>query len=146
MTEGLKIIQVSDLADIERCVAVRHTVYVDGMGIAKSDEVDGRDPECWHFLAVLGGRDVGASRLLVVDGAAKVQRVAVLESERGHGIGSRIVQTMIDFAQERALAGTIKLSAQTRALTLYERLGFTAVGAVYLDVGMPHQDMVLEIA
>lgn len=145
MTDGLKILQVSDAADIERCVAVRHTVYVDGMGIAKSDEVDGRDPECWHFLAVLDGRDVGASRLLLVDGAAKIQRVAVLDRERGHGIGTGIVQFMIDFTREQALAKTIKLSAQTRALTLYERLGFNAVGAVYLDVGMPHQDMVLEI-
>jgi ElaA protein len=39
-----------------------------------------------------------------------------------------------------------KLGAQVHALGFYERLGFVAVGPVYLDAGIEHRDMVLGLS
>ncbi|MEO1720556.1 MAG: GNAT family N-acetyltransferase [Pseudomonadota bacterium] len=138
-------IAISD-AEIAHCLAVRRAVYIDGMGISEADEVDGFDPESTHFLATMNDQPVGAARLRIVDGAAKVQRVAVLLEARGCGIGSKIVEAMIAHVRDTAISDTIKLSAQTRAFTLYERLGFHPVGKIFDDVGLPHQDMVLSLA
>ncbi len=45
-------------ADIARCQVIRRTVFTLGQGVPVSIEVDGRDPSCTHFLAVLDGADL----------------------------------------------------------------------------------------
>ena len=35
--------------------------------------------------------------------------------------------------------------SQTHALGFYERLGFTAFGPEYMDAGIPHRDMVMDL-
>jgi ElaA protein len=42
-------------------------------------------------------------------------------------------------------AARAKLGAQTHALGFYEALGFVAFGPEFLDAGMPHREMVLEL-
>jgi predicted GNAT family N-acyltransferase len=39
----------------------------------------------------------------------------------------------------------VKLGAQIHALGFYERLGFAAVGPVYMDAGIEHRDMIFEL-
>ncbi len=38
-----------------------------------------------------------------------------------------------------------KLGAQVHAIGFYEKLGFEAVGPVYMDAGIPHRDMVMAL-
>ena len=40
---------------------------------------------------------------------------------------------------------SVKLGAQTHALSFYEKLGFTAYGPIYDDAGIPHRDMMLDL-
>jgi predicted GNAT family N-acyltransferase len=50
---------------------------------------------------------------------------------------------MINEIKNTQKAHTVKLGAQTHALSFYEGLGFTACSDEYLDAGIPHRDMQL---
>ena len=73
-------------------------------------------------------------------GTAKIGRVCVLKDQRGRGLGAALIRAALETSAGRA--ETAKLSAQVQALGLYEGLGFVAMGPVYLDAGIDHQDMV----
>jgi len=57
--------------------------------------------------------------------------VSVLKSERGNGLGSRLMETLLDFAKNTAHVEVITLEVnQTnkRAIALYEKFGFRKTG------------------
>lgn len=143
--DGLDIEIGTDKALQAACVSIRHNVYVDGMGISVADEFDGRDDDCVHVLVRLDGVPVGAARLMQMDHCVKLQRVAVLETARGRGIGGELVKASIDHARDHMAARQMRLGAQVKAMTLYARHGFVPVGDIFLDVGMPHQEMVRDM-
>ena len=107
-------------------------------------EIDGHDyEEKTRYVLVYNaaGIAVGTARFRPYgNGIVKVERVAVLSSERSGGVG-RMIMAAIE--QEAKAAGyiTIKLSAQLHAKMFYERLEFQAKGPVYLDAGIEHVDM-----
>lgn len=126
--------------DIIRCQAIRREVFTLGQGVAPAIEVDGRDPDCTHFLASLNGVDVGAARMRVVGSAAKAERVAVLGEVRGAGVG----RALMDALEQRAIAAgleRVKLSAQSEVVPFYLRLGYTAYGEEFIEADIPHRWM-----
>ena len=132
-------------ADIAACRALRRTVFIEEQGVSEADEVDGLDSQAIHILAKQDGRPVGSARLLTIGDTGKVGRVCVLQEARGTGLGAALMQAAV--AQFRTIPGItrVKLGAQLHALAFYERLGFTAYGAVFMDAGIAHRDMVLEL-
>jgi predicted GNAT family N-acyltransferase len=72
-----------------------------------------------------------------MDGHAKIGRMAVLAPHRGSGLGAQVLDAL---EREGASRGprTFRLSAQLSARGFYDRLGYTAVGDVYDEVGIPH--------
>lgn len=100
-------------------------------------EIDGLDPECRQFLAVMGGRPIATARLKSVPEGVKIQRVAVLKDARGTGVGHALMRVLMQAAEPRPML----LDAQTGALPFYEKLGFVAEGAVFMDAGIPHLRM-----
>lgn len=128
--------------DLETCLAIRRVVFIEEQGVSLADEVDGRDGEAEHLLALMDGAPVGTARMLVEGETGKIGRVAVLAAARGKGIGAALIRAAVDRLRERGLK-IAKLGAQTHALGFYEGLGFTAFGPVYDDAGIPHRDMKL---
>ena len=128
--------------DLETCLAIRRVVFIEEQGVSLADEVDGRDGEAEHLLALLDGAPVGTARMLVEGETGKIGRVAVLSGARGRGIGAALIRAAVERLRERGLR-VAKLGAQTHALGFYEGLGFTAFGPVYDDAGIPHRDMKL---
>ena len=50
---------------LDRCLAMRRTVFTEELGVPPEVDVDGYDVldgECLHFLVSDGGRDIGAIR------------------------------------------------------------------------------------
>ena len=118
---------------------VRNTVFTVEQGISKSLDFDGRDPECVHVLARLGdGESIGTARMLP-DG--HVGRIAVHKSWRGRGIGTRLVEYLIEVARDRGFA-EIYLHSQAQAAEFYTRLGFEARGEPFMEAGIEHVLMV----
>ncbi|MEO1026553.1 MAG: GNAT family N-acetyltransferase, partial [Pseudomonadota bacterium] len=95
-------------------------------------------------IALDGTEPIGTARVLVDDRTAKIGRVAVLDSHRGEGVGQDLMRTVLDDLRASGLARA-KLGAQTHAIGFYEALGFTAEGPEFLDAGIPHRTMTLDL-
>ena len=126
-------------ADAEGAIrAIRTTVYIEEQQVPAALEWDGLDDACLHVLARdAAGEPVATARLLD-DG--RLGRMAVYRSWRGRGVGTALLEELLTVARERGLA-EVWLTAQTRAIGFYERLGFRAHGPEFPDAGIPHRRM-----
>jgi predicted GNAT family N-acyltransferase len=115
-------------------------VFCDEQGVSLQAERDGRDDEALHVVALDRGQVVGTCRLLVADGVARLGRMAVEPSLRGRGAGLAVLREA-EHAAKRAGAGKVRLHAQTAALALYERAGYEALGAPFLEEDIEHVTM-----
>jgi predicted GNAT family N-acyltransferase len=126
----------------ETLMSIRTRVFVEEQGVPSELERDAWDPLCTHALAADGaGRAIGTGRLLP-DG--HIGRMAVLASERGRGVGSAVLVTLMQVARERAMS-EIRLHAQLRAKPFYERHGFVVTSGLYLEAGLEHVDMLVRL-
>lgn len=116
---------------------IRRRVFIEEQGVSQELEWDGNDEAAMHWLALLDDYPVGTARMLH-DG--HIGRMAVLIRSRGHGVGTVLLQSIIEYAREQKRR-ELFLHAQTHALTFYERLGFAAEGPEFLDAAMPHRTM-----
>lgn len=131
-----------DAADgLEDALAVRRRVFVEEQGVPEDLEVDGRDGSAAHFVAYVDGKPVGAARLREYAATTgKVERVAVLEPERGSGVG-RALMDAAESAARREGFDEVVLHAQAPVVAFYERLGYEVTSEEFEDAGIPHREM-----
>jgi predicted GNAT family N-acyltransferase len=119
---------------------LRHDVFCNEQGVPANEEVDGRDPEALHLVAIMDGTVVGTCRVLMVGSTAQFSRLAVLASLRRRGIATALLD--VAEAETRAAGGRrLVLHAQTYARELYERAGYRARGRVFVEAGIEHVAM-----
>ena len=106
---------------------------------------DGLDQRSWHLL---GRADDGAlhAYLRVVDPGLKytepsIGRVITAPEVRGTGLGRRLMCEGITRCEAVWPGRGIRISAQAHLVPFYGSLGFVAVGDVYDEDGIPHQEM-----
>jgi predicted GNAT family N-acyltransferase len=116
---------------------IRFAVFVEEQGVPREIELDEMDDACVHAVAFEGDVAVATGRLLP-DG--HIGRMAVLKPWRGRGIGSRILECLIEKARSRG-DREVALSAQVHAAAFYRAHGFTEEGGEYLEAGIAHQAM-----
>lgn len=133
--------------DLEKCLAIRDTVFVKEQGVEPSIERDGLDESSFHYIGEIDGKAIAAARVRMQDDRFKFQRVAVLKEARGRGIGESLMRFMMDeLANGPDAAGRhFFLSSQTYAVPFYEKLGFWVCSDEYEDAGIPHRDMRADI-
>jgi len=133
------------------CVEIRRKVFVDGQAVPIEIEFDGLDPDAEHFLAYGEGENdespiaLGTARMRIVDGAAKAERIAVLEEARGSGLGRALVESIERHARQSGLE-SVRLDAQVQAAGFYEKLGYLAEGEVFIEAGIDHRRMTKRLA
>lgn len=132
--------------DIATCHALRRVVFIEEQNVDETLEVDGHDADALHVLACLDGMPVGCARVLIAGDAAKIGRVCVLRAHRGTGIGQALMRATVDVLRARSDLRQAKLGSQVHALGFYAGLGFEPVGAEYLEAGILHRDMVLDLS
>ena len=140
--------RASRAVELERCMAIRDNVFVGEQNVPPELERDGRDDDCLHYLVTMDGEIIGTARVMVMDDRFKFQRVAVLPSARGAGVGGKLMDFMMADLAQRADAGEkhFFLSSQVDAVPFYERLGFDSCSDIYIDAGIEHRDMKRRIA
>jgi predicted GNAT family N-acyltransferase len=133
--------------DAERraALALRHEVFVEEQGVPLDLEIDEHDAMALHLVALDGDRIVGTCRLVEDGRRARFGRLVVARDARGRGTGA----ALLGEAERRARAlgcDEMVLAAQTAAMGLYERAGYTARGDVFLDAGIEHLTMEKRLA
>lgn len=109
-------------------------------------EVDGKDLHAWHVWLEEEGEILAYLRVL--DAGISYEEVSigrVIAKKRRQGYGGRIVAEGIRVAKEKMGAKAIRIEAQTYARSLYEKQGFVQTSEEFLDDGIPHIQMLLEI-
>lgn len=136
----LKRVNWEDAGDVLR--AIRRTVFVDEQGVPEALEWDGLDGRCIHVMATdADGAVIGTGRLLP-DG--HIGRMAVVRHWRNRGVGGGILKELIAAAADAGHASAV-LNAQTHAVGFYTRFGFEVVGDEFIEAGIPHRAMRLEL-
>ncbi len=120
---------------------IRTRVFQEEQGITPELEFDGLDHTATHLLAYIDGKPVGTARIRSIDEKTiKIERLAVLPEARRRGIGKQLTQKALSFAQEHHYQTAIA-NSQLYIKNLYEKLGFTPVGKVFQEAGIPHIKM-----
>jgi predicted GNAT family N-acyltransferase len=126
--------------ELAAAVALRRAVFCGEQGVPVELELDGRDGDAVHLVAVHDGEVIGTCRVLVDGGTAKLGRLAVVRPHRGRRTGSALVAA----AEAQALAAgasRIVLHAQAHATRLYAAHGFRVSGSPFVQAGIEHVTM-----
>ncbi|PTR15648.1 putative GNAT family N-acyltransferase [Nitrosospira sp. Nsp2] len=117
---------------------VREAVFIREQGISVELEWDRLDAECIHVLAADAMlHPIGTARLLP-DGT--IGRMAVLKEWRRQGVGSALMEKLLDEAKDRQVR-QVTLNAQVYVTAFYRKLGFQAVGEEFMEAGISHVRM-----
>ena len=127
----------------EDAFLVRQEVFIQEQGVPPELELDEFDPSAVHALAYQAGRCIGTGRLVDLGaGQAQIGRMAVLAPFRNQGVGSLILEKLLELAKSQGI-DSIVLHSQVSAIPFYEKLGFQAQGSTYDEAGIPHRNMIL---
>jgi len=139
---------VENEGELFSALAIREIVFIEEQSVPESLERDAEDAAAFHVLAMDGKHAIGTGRLVALPSApagehgtwGRVGRMAVLQSNRKGGTGSKLLMALEEEARRRKFAG-ILLHAQLSAMEFYKRHGYEPHGAVFEEAGMPHLEM-----
>jgi predicted GNAT family N-acyltransferase len=136
----------SSCQDVHGAFAVRERVFCEEQGVRPEDELDGRDAQALHLVALEpdGQRVIGTLRLLVDADRAKVGRVAVEREWRRRGIALQMLDLALAKARERGCV-RVRLAAQLVATEVYRRAGFAVESDPFEQAGILHVWMGLRL-
>ena len=123
MAPELAVRPPRDEAELRAALALRHEVFCVEQGVSEADEIDGRDGEALHVVAVRNGRVVGTSR-----------------GARRGGVGAQLLDAA-EAGARAAGAGRVILAAQVDAQRFYSARGYHTVGGHFVDAGIEHVRM-----
>ncbi len=75
---------------------------------------------------------------------AKLRQMAVREELRGKGVGRELLQKVESELKKKNFT-MIELHARMYAKVFYEKLGYTPIGEIFTEVGIPHVKMVKDL-
>jgi predicted GNAT family N-acyltransferase len=130
----MEIRRPRDEQELAAALALREAVFA---GVPLDD---GRDAEALQLVAV-DGEVLGTCRMLIEPGGtARLGRLCVRPAVRRRGLAAALLAA----AEEEARAvGAVRIGmlAQTGALPLYERAGYTPYGERFDEQGIEHLGM-----
>lgn len=130
--------------ELYEILRARSAVFVMEQRILYQD-MDETDRRAVHVFLRRNGSDVVAcARLFPGDEAGDVHMGRVLTTERGRGLGRRVVSAALWAAAFRMEARRIVIDAQTSVTGFYEKLGFRQVSGEYIIEEIPHVRMILD--
>lgn len=121
---------------------VRETVFIKEQHVPVDLEWDNDDQTAQHVIAKTENGDVIATARLLNNG--HIGRMAVLEPFRFQGIGTKMLNRLIEKARQNGLKDVF-LNAQISAVNFYTKAGFCIVGNEFMDAGIPHYKMVKKL-
>jgi predicted GNAT family N-acyltransferase len=124
-------------AEMKAALELRHEVFCVEQGVPEREELDGRDGDGVHLVAVSNGEVLATCRLLFVGPTVQFSRLAVRQSARRRGIASALL-ALADDETRAGGARRLVLHAQTYARSLYDGAGYEPRGRVFMEAGIEH--------
>ena len=135
--EELTAREVYDILQIRSAVFVVEQTCV-------YQDIDGVDLAAWHVF-LRDDRGIRAYLRAFWKDETTAQMGRVLTVDRGKGLGMEVLQAGIRTVREEMKAEKIFIEAQTYTIDFYGRVGFRVTGAEFLEDGIPHVPMELEL-
>jgi len=127
--------------DKDKLASVRRQVFIEEQNVPEELEWDKFDETAIHCLATIDGNAVGTGRLM---SNGQLGRMAVLKTFRHQGIGSKLLELLIN--EHRKISDKpIIIHAQTHAVNFYQKFGFVIKGDEFDEAGIPHYTMILTL-
>lgn len=124
-------------AEMAAALQLRHQVFCVEQGVPEREELDGRDGEGLHLVAVSDGHLLATCRLLFVGPTVQFSRLAVREDARRQGIATALLK-LADDETRAGGARRLVLHAQTYARPLYDAAGYRPRGRIFMEAGIEH--------
>jgi len=120
---------------------IRHEVFVVGQKCPANLEWEFEE-ESTHFLVLNENKAVATARHRKTKNGYKLERFAVLNTERRKGYGHIILRAIINDLKD--FEGNIYIHAQSEVLPFYEKIGFIKEGVEFQEAGIMHFKMNLD--
>jgi GNAT superfamily N-acetyltransferase len=122
-------------------VALRQHVLRSPLGLHYTPDQLAQDAGTRQFAAMRGDALVGCVMLHALDAThARLRQFAVTPEMQGQGVGSLLLNFFETTARDAGFC-QVQLSARETARKFYEKNGYTATGAAYIEIGLPHIGM-----
>lgn len=109
-------------------------------------DIDGVDIKARHFFIEENGKLLAYLRAFYTDDSKTVVKIGrVLSITHGIGLGTDIMRKAMADINENMKCQKICLDSQKSAIGFYEKLGFKTVSGEFLEEGVIHVIMQLEI-
>ena len=109
-------------------------------------DLDGIDYRSLHVFYEEDGSVIAYLRAYEKEDEPEVVQVGrVLTLEHGKGLGAKILKEGIEIIQKKMRPQSIYIEAQCYAIGFYEREGFQVCSESFLEDGIPHVQMRLDI-
>jgi predicted GNAT family N-acyltransferase len=140
--EEYHFIEISWSTAASDIIELRKKVFVIEQRFDESHLFDENDLDSYHILATnSSGTCIGCGRITL---KGKIDYIAVLINERGHGVGSMILKKLIQVAERYQIAD-LSLCTETALVHFYDQQEFKVDGPVYMKKGVPFQKMIKHI-
>ncbi|MBE8985787.1 GNAT family N-acetyltransferase [Nostoc sp. LEGE 12450] len=133
---SIKVAEISQ--DFPTIKAIRQVVFQDEQNVDPALEFDGKDAISEHLIAYLNEKSVGTARIRYLqDKTAKIERLAVLSTARGQGIGTKIMEKALQVIAKKNITEVV-IHAQEYVKDLYKKLDFVEEGEIFEEASIRH--------
>jgi len=136
----IKKFTFSDESLMKKAHTIRYEVFVIGQNCPEDMEWE-FEKESTHFLIFNDDKAVATARHRKTEKGYKLERFAVLNTERGKGFGHIVLKAILNDLSDYKSA--IYMHAQTDVIPFYEKMGFKKSGAEFEEAGIMHFKMKL---
>lgn len=136
-----------DLTTIElyEILSARADIFITEQNIHYND-LDRTDYNSYHFFFLENEKVVAYLRAFYVKENKKSLKIGrVLTRIHGKGLGRKLLNDSLNFIKENIECQFICMDAQKHAIGFYEKFGFKVTSEEFLEEGIPHVKMELEI-
>ena len=136
----IRVIKATTKEEKEKAFAIREEVFVVEQQVPSEEEFDEFEETSHHFVALdTEDRPIGSARWRLTDKGIKMERFTVKQSMRGKGLGTLIVQAVLDDISSHAEKGTyLYMHSQLDAVPLYAKFDFQKEGDQFDECGIMH--------
>ena len=136
----IKRFKYSNKKLMRKAFDIRQEVFVVEQNVDPKEEYEFEE-ESIHFILSYNRKSCATARYRKTKEGMKLERFAVLQSERGKGYGLLILKAILDDIKDNS---ELKyLHAQVQVVPFYEKVGFKKLGNLFEEAGIMHYKMTI---